>query len=99
MTREAKRAQDRAYQARKRAERRAERIALGLYRLRGAPVHPDKIDDLPPPPEVLAERDYRRDLINSMGVIDPTCSTPPVEYAANYYVRAWRIQRSMASGR
>lgn len=47
--------------------------------------------DVPPPVEVIMERDHRNALYKPP-------EGPPAPYAANYYGKAWRQQRLFATG-
>ncbi len=54
--------------------------------------------EVPVPREVLVERDYRQAIVEMMANQDPTCSLPPLGYAAGYYTKAWQMQRRFARG-
>ncbi len=50
--------------------------------------------ETPPPIEVVLERRHRDELRKQHRAYE----LPPPSYAANYYVKAWRIQRRIARG-
>lgn len=97
-SKEAKRNRDVIYWHERRAKLRRQGL-LPVRQVAPGPVNPHCEEIVRPPPEVLAERDARYDLISRMVYTDPTCSTPPSKYASHYYVTAWREQRRFARGR
>ena len=85
-------------------DRRIARNAAALaskHRKAGKPTRPllyNVVELEVVPPEVLVERDYRQAIVEMMANQDPTCSLPPLGYAASYYVKAWQMQRRFARG-
>ncbi len=82
------------YLAAKRERNRAERrLDAEIGR-----IHGNDVEQPRPPPEVLAERDFRYELISAMSAGEQHTSTPPVGYSAHYYLTAYRHQRRLARG-
>ncbi len=51
-----------------------------------------------PPPELVAERDFRLGLLSLMSMSEQAAGNPPGAYAGAYYHRAWHFQREFAGG-
>ncbi len=94
---EAKRLRDITYWHERRAKLRSQGL-LPVRQVQFGPVNPYCEEIVRPPREVLAERDFRYELISAMSAGEQHTSTPPIGYSAHYYMTAWRHQRRLARG-